>query len=212
MIEVLVLVAAFASGVDPRRIALIAGAVYLPLVVSGLIAVHWLRGRPDSRHRPSLFCEGVASELRAGATLRDALAAAATSVGTSLELSHSIPMAEVAARIAAEFPDIGQEIGLTVAAAARSGSDAAALFDEIGVLALSQDEVGHEVRMATAPGRATALVLVGAPLFYLVSRLGDGGLTGYLASSEQRIAATIGIGLFALGVVGASLVLWRAGR
>ncbi len=212
MIEVLLLAAAFATGVDPRRIALIAGALYLPLVVAGLIAVYWLRGRPDSRHRPSLFCEGVASELRAGATLRDALAAAATSVGTSVELSHSIPMAEVAARIASEFPDIGQEIRLTVAAAARTGSDAAALFDEIGVLALSQDEVGHEVRMATAPGRATALVLIGAPLFYLITRLGGGGLSGYLASSEQRIAATIGIGLFSLGVIAASFVLWRSGR
>jgi hypothetical protein len=212
MIEVLLLAAAFATGVDPRRIALIAGALYLPAVVAGLIAVYWLRGRPGSRHRPSLFCEGVASELRAGATLRDALAAAATSVGTSVELSHSIPMAEVAARIASEFPDIGQEIRLTVAAAARTGSDAAALFDEIGVLALSQDEVGHEVRMATAPGRATALVLIGAPLFYLVTRLGEGGLSGYLASSEQRIAATIGIGLFSLGVIAASFVLWRSGR
>jgi hypothetical protein len=212
VIEVACLAIAVASGVDLRRIALIAGALFLPLVVAGVIALHWLQARPDSRHRPSLFCEGVASELRAGATLRDALAAAATSVGTTLELSHSTPMAEVAARIAAELPTIGREIRLTVAAAAKSGSDAAAIFDEIGVLALSQDEVAHEVRVATAPGRATALVLVAAPLFYLLTRLGDGGLTGYLASSEQRVAATVGAGLFAVGIAGALLVLWRSGR
>ena len=212
MIEVAVLAAATAAGLDPRRIALVAGAVYLPLPVAGLVAVHWLRARPDTRHGPTLFCEGVAAELRAGATLRDALAAAATSVGMALELSHSTPMTEVAARIAAELPSIGQEIGLTVAAAARTGSDAAALFDEIGVLALSQDEVAHEVRVATAPGRATALLLIGAPLFYLFTRLGDDGLAGYLASSEQRVAATIGMGLFALGIVAASFVLWRSGR
>jgi hypothetical protein len=211
MIEVACLAVALASGVDLRRIALIAGALFLPLVVAGLIALHWLQARPDSRHRPSLFCEGVASELRAGATLRDALAAAATSVGTTLELSHSTPMAEVAARIAAELPTIGREIRLTVTAAARSGSDAAALFDEIGVLALSHDEVAHEVRVATAPGRATALVLVAAPLVYLLTRLGDGGLAGYLASSEQRVAATVGAGLFAVGIAGALLVLWRSG-
>jgi hypothetical protein len=212
MIEAACLAVALASGVDFRRIALIAGAMFLPLVVAGLITLHWLQARPDSRHRPSLFCEGVASELRAGATLRDALAAAATSVGTTLELSHSTPMAEVAARIAAELPSIGREIRLTVAAAAKSGSDAAALFDEIGVLALGQDEVAHEVRVATAPGRATALVLVAAPLFYLLTRLGDGGLAGYLASSEQRVAATVGAGLFAVGIAGALLVLWRSGR
>jgi hypothetical protein len=212
VIEVVLLAAATAAGLDPRRIALIAGAVYMPLAVAGLVALHWLRARPDPRRRPTLFCEGVASELRAGASLRDALAAAATSVGISLEFSHSTHMDEVAARIADEFPSIAQEIRLTVTAAARSGSDSAALFDEIGFLALSQDEVAHEVRVATAPGRATALVLIGAPLFYLFTRLGDGGLRGYLASSEQRVAASIGIGLFALGIAGASFVLWRSGR
>lgn len=212
MMVSLLLAAAVASGVDPRRIALVAGAVHLPLAVAGLIAVHWMRGRPVSRHRPSLFCESVSSELRAGASLRDALTAAATSVGTSLEQSHSAPMAEVAASIADEFPAIGQEIQLTIAAAARSGSDAAALFDEIGALALGQEEVAHEVRVATAPGRATALVLVGAPLFYLLIRMGDGGLAGYLASSEQRVAASLGMGLFALGIAGASLIMWRSGR
>lgn len=215
MILLVALAVAFAAGVDPRRLSLLAGAVYFPMVAGALIAVHWFRARPDDTGKPSLFCESVASELRAGATLRDALATAATSVGSapaSVGSSPGAPIAEVAARIAAEFPSIGEELRLTVIAASRSGSDAAALFDEIGSLALAQSEIRREVKVATAPGRATALVLIGAPLVYLFTQLGSGGLTGFLASSEQRVVAVLGLGLFLLGLTASGLVLWRAAR
>jgi len=212
MIDVFLLTAGLASGLDVRRVALLAGAIHLPLVAGALIGVHWLRARPDSTHRPSMFCEGVASELRAGATLRDALAASASAVGISVEVSPTFLIDEVAALVADEFPSIGREIHLTVTASTRSGSDAAALFDEIGSLALAQDEVRREVRVATAPGRATALLLIGAPLFYVSSRLSEQGLGDLLASTEQRVTAMIGLGLFMVGLAGASFVLWRAGR
>lgn len=215
MIVAVTLVLAFALGVEPRRLALLAGAVYLPLVVGVLIGLHWFRARPDDENSPAIFCEGVASELRAGATLRDALATAATSVGsdpTQVGSSSASPMTEVAAHVAEKFPGIGEELRLTVLAASRSGSDAAALFDEIGSLAIARADVRREVRMATAPGRATALVLLGAPLVYLVSQIGSGGLADLLASPEQRMVGMIGLGLFLLGLAVACLVLWRASR
>ncbi len=215
MIVVLSMALAFALGVDLRRLALLAGAVYLPVIVGGLIALYWFRERPDDSNGPALFCEAVASELRAGANLRDALATAATSVGgdaRSFDLPSGSPTAEVATRVAAAFPTIEEELRLVVVAASRSGSDAAALFDEIGSLSIAQTEVSREVRVATAPGRATALVLIGAPVFYLVSRASSGDLGSFLASSEQRAAAVIGLGLFAAGLAWASLVLWNASR
>lgn len=215
MILVVVLAAAFALGVDPRRLALLAGAIYLPLIVAALVAVHWYRSRPDEDGSAPLFCEGVAAELRAGATLRDALTNAATSVGSSsisVDLLSGSPMTEVAAHVAREFPAIGDELRLTVLAASRSGSDSAALFDEIGSVAIAHSEVRREVRVATAPGRATALVLLGAPLVYLIGQMGSGGLSDLLASSEQRVVATMGLGLFLTGLATACLVLWRAAR
>ena len=215
MIVVVALAVAYAAGADPRRLALLAGAFYLPVVVASLIFVHSLRARPDDSNRASLFCESVASELRAGATLRDSLATAATSVGdTPMPIGnpHASPMTEVAARVAGCFPAIGDELRLTVIAASRSGSDSAALFDEIGSLALAQSEIRREVRMATAPGRATALVLLGAPLAYLLSRLASGGVTGLVATAEQRIVGLLGLGLFSLGLGIAGLVLWRGSR
>lgn len=215
MIVALSLVVAFALGVDLRRLALLAGAIYLPLAVAGLIALYWFRARPDNSNSPALFCEAVASELRAGASLRDALATAATSVGgdaNSVDLPPGSPMTEVAARVAAAFPVIEEELRLVVIAASRSGSDAAALFDEIASLSIAQAEVSREVHVATAPGRATALVLIGAPVLYLVSRASSGGLSSLLVSPEQRVAAVIGLGLFVAGLAWASLVLWRASR
>lgn len=213
MIAVVVIAGAFAMGVDSRRLALLAGVLYLPMIVAVLIGLHWLRARPDETNRPSLFCVGVASELRAGASLRDALTTAATSVGLAPNPTGSnAPITEVAAHVASQLPSIGQELELTVVAAARSGSDSAALFDEIGSLAIAQSEIRREIRVATAPGRATALVLVGAPLVYLVGQLGGGGLASLVASPEQRLVATLGLGLFVTGLVAAGFVLWRAAR
>lgn len=215
MIVALGLASAFASGVDPRRLALLAGAIHLPVVVGVVIAVHWFKSRHEDSNEPALFCEGVASELRAGAALRDALATAATSVRSpsiSVGDSPGSSISEVAAQVAEAFPSIEEELRLTVMAAARSGSDAAALFDEIGSLAIAQSEIRREIRVAAAPARATALVLLGAPLVYLISQMGSAGLAAHLASSEQRVAALLGLGLFVLGLALACLTMWRATR
>lgn len=215
MIIVVALAVGLAMGVDPRRLLLLAGAVYFPLVVGALIGLHWYRARPDETTKPALFCLGTAAELRSGASLRDALTAAATSVGIdplALGASSGAAMAEVAAHVSGEFPSIGEEIRLTVMAAARSGSDSAALFDEIGSLAIAQAEIRREVRVATAPGKATALFLVGAPIAYATVRAGSGNLSELVASSEQRFVTSIGLGIFLGGVVVAGLILWRSAR
>lgn len=211
MIVLVTLAVALAVGVDPRRLALLAGAVYLPFVMAGLVAVFAWRSRPEEDSRPALFCEGVASELRAGASLRSALTTAAASVGASLSPTATA-MIDVASRVAEEFPAIGDELRLTVVNANRTGSDTAALFDEIGALALAQSEIRREVRTATAPGRATALVLMAAPLLFVGSRLSGGELGAFIASPQQRYVAALGLGLFLAGLVGVVIVVWRAGR
>lgn len=211
MIVGLVLAVALASGVDPRRLALLAGAVYLPFVMAGLLAMLAWKARPETDTRPSLFCEGVASELRAGASLRSALVTAAVSVGNPL-LTVESAITELAASVAERFPEIEEELRLTIVTAGRTGSDTAALFDEIGALALAQSEIRREVRTATAPGRATALILMAAPVVFVGFRLSGGGLDALVASPQQRYVAALGLGLFFAGLAGVALVLWRAGR
>ena len=214
MIVAVGLAVGYALGADARRIALLATAVYQPWAVAAVVAwVAW-RARPDEDQGPSLFCEGVAAELRAGSSLRDALATASASLGSSdgAGLARFAPIGELATEVGALFPAIGEELRLTIIAAARSGSQAADLFDEIGSLAIAQSEVKREVRIATAPGRATALLLVGAPAAYLLSRVGSGGLDRMLESGQQRAAVLAGLALFALGAIAAVGVVWRASR
>jgi hypothetical protein len=202
---------AYALGVDMRRLVLVAGAIYLPTVAGALIAIHWLRAKGGEDNRPILFCEVTASELRSGASLLEALHAALVSVGDAADGSEA-SVAELAVRAREQLPAIGDEIELTVLAAARAGGDSASLFDEIGSLAIAQSEVRREVRIATAPGRATAAVLVAAPAAYLIFQAGSGGLAGMLAESEQRLVAVLGMGLFVTGLIVALLVLWRGGK
>lgn len=205
------LAAAFALGLDIRRLLFLACVVYLPIVAGAVVVLVVWRARPREDTRAALFCEGVAAELRAGSVLRDALATAVTAVGGA-EIPAWLPVAGLAEQVAAEFPDIEAELRLTVINAARTGSDTAALFDEIGSLALAQSEIRREVHVATAPGRATAFVLVGAPLFYIAGQAGSGGVSRMLASSQQRVVALLGLAVFTVGLVAAVAVVTRAGR
>jgi len=213
MMELLAVAAALVVGIDIRRVGLLAVALYLPLVVVGLVAVAMWRNRRDTEAPSALFCEGVASELRAGSPLRDALAAAAASVGSHIRHRVTNPdssIAEVAEALGDEFEDVGLELEMTIKAAARSGSRAADLFDEIGSVAIAQSEISHEVRVASSPARATAVVFVAVPVTYLVIQAQSGTLTRLLAAPEQRIAGVAGLLLFVIGIVSAALLMWRA--
>lgn len=210
------LAVAFAIGVEVRRLVLLAGAVYLPLVFGILVVVLAWRSRPDRENVSSLFCEGVAAEMRAGSSLREALITSAsaldrdlTALGVSPEMA---PMVDVAAAVSTAFPEIEHEVRLTVLGAARSGSDTAELFDEIGSLAMAKAEIRRETRMATAPARATALFLVGAPIVFVVNRLSSTGLDPLVASSPQRVVTLIGTGLFLVGTAVTVLLMWWSGR
>jgi hypothetical protein len=209
------LAAAYAAGVDLRRIGLLAATAYFPWAVA--VAVVWVawKMRPDEDQRPSMFCEGVAAELRAGATLRIALASASASVGCADSVAARFragPISEVAATADELFPGIGDELALTIVNAWRSGSQAADLFEEIASLAIAQSEIRREVRIATAPGRATAMLLVAAPAAYLLSRASSGDIEQMVESGQQRVAVLAGLALFLLGAAAATVVVWRASK
>ena len=84
------------------------------------------------------------------------------------------------------------------------------VFDELAALALAVSETRSEVRMASAPGVATAALLVGAPLLYLAVQLSGGRITSLISSSQQRVTTMLGLGLFLVGCIWALLVLRRS--
>lgn len=211
MVLVAALLAGWLLGADPRRLGVLAASLLWPLTLVALIVLAFWSSKRDRASRSALFCESVASELRAGLPLRHALASAMSSVGgqPSSLLAHA-PLTEVGDAVAAEFEDIGIELGMTIDAAARSGGSSADLFDEIGSLAIASTEVEHEVRVATAPARATAFIFLAAPTAYLVARINAGSLTTLVATPAQRVAGVMGAGLFVAGLLAAGVVLWRS--
>ncbi|MDP9494510.1 MAG: hypothetical protein M3P87_04645 [Actinomycetota bacterium] len=201
------------AGLDPRRTLLLASVHLAPVPVAALIAIHVWRARPRVSARTALFCEAVAGELRSGASLRFALERAAASVGAAglEQMSRDgAPLPDLAAAAREEFEEIGIEVGAVIERLSRLGSPAAALFDELAVLSLAQVEVAHEVATATAPARATAVVLLLVPLVAIGSVSINGRLGGYLATSAQRISAVIGLALIVIGIVIAGSILRRA--
>jgi Flp pilus assembly protein TadB len=143
--------------------------------------------------------------------LREALSAAGASVrGSYRAADPGSSIDEIARALGDEFEDVGVELEMTIKTAARAGSQAADLFDEIGSVAIARSEISHEVRVGSSPARATAIVFVSVPVIYLVIQARSGTLTGLLAAPEQRIAGVTGLLLFMAGIVSAALLMWRA--
>lgn len=210
--ELVLMAVAVGLGVDLPLLAFLGLVLFFPWGFALLaLVVAWL-GRRAREDRSTRFLEGVAAELRSGASLRQAVAASAAAVGEAdlaacaMDLGHE----DLGARAASVFPDVGGELQVTVSTAARSGSASADLFDELAALAMAHQELRREVRVAAAPGRVAAGIFLGAPVFYLGHRWVTGDLAPLLAAPAQRTAALIGLALFVVGLLGALIVLWRA--
>jgi hypothetical protein len=205
--------AGLAAGVEWRRLALLALGLTAPIPFMGLVALAWWQARPGLSMRAVRFCEAVSAELRAGASLRQAVerSAVAVDAGEVARLAREgAPMAAVARAASAEFDDVGLELAALVARAGDIGVPPAALFDEIGGLALAQVEVTQEVSMASASARATGVVLVGAAVVGVGWALSSSGLEPLLKHPAQRASAIIGVLLVASGLALSILILRRA--
>jgi hypothetical protein len=209
----LLVASGLALGVEWRRLALLSMALLAPLPTAGVLAVHWWRARPGLSMRATRFCEAVSGELRAGASLRGALESAALSVEASQVArlcSEGATMEEIAGAAQSEFTEIGPELGALLARADGVGVSPAALFQEIGALALAQVEVAHEVSIASAPARATGAVLLVLPLMGVGWVLARSDIEPYLRHPAQRVAVLGGLTLVLVGLMSSILILRRA--
>jgi Flp pilus assembly protein TadB len=120
------------------------------------------------------------------------------------------PFPELATAVRSEFGEVGLEAATVVEHASRLGGPAAPLFDEIAALAQARVELSHEVAMATAPARATAFVLLGAPVVALGWVLSTGRVGSYLATPSQRLSALLGLALALSGIALAMVVVRRS--
>jgi hypothetical protein len=202
-----------AAGADWRRLAILGLSLQLPLLALPLIWLHWWRQRPDRSMRAVWFCEAVSTELRAGSSLRWSIETAARSVD-AVEIAvlcrRGDPMGAVGRSAQVEFPEIGEELGAILSRSDGIGIRPAALFDEVGDVAMAQVQVAHEVATASAAGKAAGFVLLAVPVTALAITATRGGFGEYLAQSAQRGAAIVGAALTAAGLISAVLVLRRS--
>jgi hypothetical protein len=204
---------AIGVGVGWRRVALLAGALWVPIPLGLLVAGYCWLSRSRDLGGSALFCDAVSKELRAGRSVRQALGLAAESVD-AVALADlcdgpaGLDAISVAAR--SRFPDISGELEAVLRKSGGIGVAPALLFDELAVLALARSEVTHEISIASAPAKASALVLLLAPLGLLSFSIGGGGLAHLLSRPDQRGAALLGLALVVSGLGFGTLVLRRA--
>ncbi len=202
-----------AAGIEWRRLLILALTLIAPVPMISVIALHWWRARPGLSMRAVRFCEAVSTELRAGATLRASLERAGVSVEASeivTRCREGASMAEIALAAGAEFGEIGPELKALLARADDLGVSPAALFDEIGGLAIAQVELAHEVSIASAPARATGAVLLIAPVVAIAWALRRGGLEPFVRQPTQRAAVMLGLALVGAGLCVSIVILRRA--
>lgn len=213
LMEILALCFAMLSGVRAWQLLALALVIFAPAALVPPILYAVLSGRRPFPDRAPVFCDAVASELRSGATLRRALLRAAEAVSinpTAGGSGWSTDVGRIARAVASELPSLHPELVATVEAVARSGGSAADLFDELAAYAISQEEIIHEVRVATAPARATAWFFLLAPAGFLVYQVSRGAMTQLFEQPAQRITGGIGALLFTAGLIWMVSLLGRA--
>lgn len=212
--EVFVLAGAIVLGLDWRVVGVLAIALLAPVVAALGIAFHALKNRRAPQAPDASFCHAVAGDLRSGSSLRHAVTESARSLDFDevvAGLDAGLAWDQVMPGLVVRLPDLGPELGVVVDSLSRSGADAAALFDELGDIALARIEVGNEVRVATSSARASTAVLVALPLLYLASLAQTGRIAGLFDQPGTAGLAAIGLSLTAVGIC-TSVLMVRSAR
>ncbi len=203
-------------------IALLCAAV-LVVGVPRLRARSWLilrrRGSRLGTGDEVALLNGLAAELRAGASLRMALVAGAERA-PHLDMDRAVraaaaglPMSAVAAELEPALPSNGRFVAAAFRLTATSGGRAASMFEELAFRAAEAGELSRERRALTAQARLSVFVVGGAPVAMVVVLLITGKAQALLAAGPAGYAmAAIGVGLELVGLAVVAIVLRNAER
>lgn len=215
MLIAVVLAVGLAAGVHPGAAAILAVAYLWPHVFLALAAAYGayhahLRSR-RKRLRPfqeSDFLRGVASEIDAGSSVRQAVIAGAARA-PDLALAPAVhlaaagrPAGQIAARLEEALPINGRLSAAAYTMVAESGAEASAVFSGLAVRAARAGELERERRVLTAQARLSAVLVGGLPVAVtaVMAILGRGpDLEG-----AGAVIAILGVGLIGIG----GLVVW----
>ena len=218
MLMALAAAAAIAMGVHPGVLAIAATAFLQPwwflagTVVWAVVAnVRSPSAGPDDEAR---YLEGVAAELRAGASPRAAVEGAAGRA-PSLNLWRVVrlasvgrPVPEVAGALSEALPANGRLAAAAFRLATETGARAADVFADLAVRAVEAGDLIRERRALTAQARLSAALVGGAPIAGVALLVVSGRASALLDSTGGRTIGAIGLALLVAG----GLVVWAMVR
>lgn len=165
------------------------------------------------------FFNAMAAELRAGASLRIALGAAASRApelgleSAGRRAAAGQPALAVADELVRVLPRNGRLAGAAFSLAAETGARAADVFETLAQRSANLDDLARERSTLTAQARLSALVVGGAPVALLVALVATGRARALLEAGPVGWGiALVGGALELAGLAVVAFMLWRAGR
>ena len=215
------LVALSVGGVVPLSRGLVLAAIWETPVVSALV----LTGGCVWAHRQqrglktggsvAAFHRSVAAELRAGRSLRLAVAGASRHVadlnliGIARLAESGRPLEEIAAKLNQD-PRLASA-ATAIRAAAMTGGSVALVFDALTAEAVDEEGLRLEQRALTVQARLSVAIVGGFPLFVLAGQLFSGELNRLLARGPAGVGLVIvGVSLLTSGLLAVVWLIRRA--
>lgn len=210
-----------AAGAPPAPLALALAAVTAPLptaaVLLALAAVQTRRiGARSPRSSQAMILVHLASELRAGQSLRLALADVAER-GPGMERIGRLaragrPMSEIGGALARAMDPYGRMTAAALRVAAYTGGALAPVFDQLAAQVMAVDDLARERRAAMAPAVMQGVVVGGVPLVALAWMLATGRLLRTLAAGPVQAGLVVtGTLLVLAGSAAVAALVRRAG-
>lgn len=221
VLTTMTIAAALVSGAPPLQVVAIAAALKLPapLALAALVVLSGavLRAADSlAPHPEAVYLRAVGAELRAGASLRAAMVAAAQR-SPELGLQRWVrlaaaghPMPELARRLGDHLPQLGVAVPAAVDLLARSGGAGAEVFEQLAAQVEQRRALEGEVVAATAQVRLSALVVALAPVVVVGWLAARGTFLTLVQSSAGLVIVLLGLGLQAVGVAVVVLLVRRA--
>jgi len=172
-------------------------------------------GRTNAEAR---FLAGIASELRAGASLRGAFEAAAQRA-PELQLEPlvrlslaGVPISQLAAGVSDLLLQNGRAAAAAMRIAGETGGKTAVMFGSLAQVAAEDRALYRELRAATAQAKISSLIVGGMPVGFLTWQAFTGRLVQLASSGIGVTILVIGLTLLAGGAAVVGMLLRGAVR
>ena len=205
------------AGGHPLALGVVAVAALKPgwflAGAAGWAAWYRLTTRSDPTADEGVFLRALASELRAGASLRPAPADASLRtpglhLSTAVRLASSgRPAADVGKALEAALPLNGRRACAAYRLASTTGGAPAVVFEGLARRAAEAADLARERRTLTAQARLSAWLVGGAPIGFAVVMVVLGRGPGLEGAGGLLMVAGLGLEL-----VGALVVWWMVRR